>query len=817
MISASATDGSFDDASIISFLEVQREEWGLAPDTSIMMVRSSGTAETVQQRGRLPSDHCALQVVPATLKKLIAQSADLAGSQLHWVVQPYVIARAEGQLSNERRTSEEARDWLLEAESRDNPVFYRQSRIPYRPWRQGTDIDYSAARCSSQVQISIVLRRVAMWATSFEHRMLMEWLWDGKTVWIVQADIADDKTGVDPASLLPAKLPPIKAAKLRVFRLAEAAEYDKYGKLRNANLYSTLGYEMPSFYVLDDPNAIGSIIAGDVSEDVLHDLSELTAQPLILRTDGDDIPRESREMLPRSDELRSAEAASRWLVDEFGPRILAEGFAARRLCLIGHSFIPSVASAWARAEPGRPIVRIESLWGVPEGLYWFSYYTYEVDTGTPEVPDQYDPKVVFAFTSKARYKGTFVASDSEGKWTHHKPLPPSDWKKSIRRQAWLFEIAVRTRQIAKAADKPVSVMWFVDNHADATPNPIMPWYHENAEFVGTPKAAPSRKWRRSRDYKIETTGDWAALEARNFEVERVERVIVAPTDSALIRNRKFVEGLAALAKAKGFVVELSGGVLSHAYFMLQRGGARVECVDLYGQTEENTSFNKVVRDKIPDRITNRGEVATVVSLIGDALILMLRKKLVEEAVEALDAPSGEELLGELSDLVEVIHGICHALEVPFEVVEERRASKRKKNGGFERGVMLKETTSPRSVPVRAMNDHGSELKAAAPQPEVISTVSQLPAVTTYKKQDLRVPDGGGIEKMFTVETEINALDALKEELEFQFPSPGKGTDNLVLVVELQRSRGALRAVVRLRRNPTQLALGFPSEQMKFEF
>ena len=41
----------------------------------------------------------------------------------------------------------------------------------------------------------------------------------------------------------------------------------------------------------------------------------------------------------------------------------------------------------------------------------------------------------------------------------------------------------------------------------------------------------------------------------------------------------------------------------------------------------------------------------------------LRQKLVEEAFEALDAKSGEDLIGELANVAEVIRGLCKALNV----------------------------------------------------------------------------------------------------------------------------------------------------------
>ena len=93
------------------------------------------------------------------------------------------------------------------------------------------------------------------------------------------------------------------------------------------------------------------------------------------------------------------------------------------------------------------------------------------------------------------------------------------------------------------------------------------------------------------------------------------------------------------------MIALSGGILSHAFHVLRRKGAQVECVDLYGTNEERVEYNKLVRDNVPDDIASRGERYETTKLSGDALLTALRRKLVEEAYEALDASSGTDLLG----------------------------------------------------------------------------------------------------------------------------------------------------------------------------
>ena len=169
---------------------------------------------------------------------------------------------------------------------------------------------------------------------------------------------------------------------------------------------------------------------------------------------------------------------------------------------------------------------------------------------------------------------------------------------------------------------------------------------------------------------------------------RIERVTVEPLDAELIRNPEFAQELGKLAAGKKFVVELSGGILSHVFYILRREGAQVECRDLYGDEEDVVEYDKLVRDRIPALIEARGEYVQTIRLDGQALISSLQQKLVEEAYEAKDARSIVDLVGELADIQEVIAALTKATEVPAEEIKAAQEQKRRKRGGFDRGTML---------------------------------------------------------------------------------------------------------------------------------
>jgi predicted house-cleaning noncanonical NTP pyrophosphatase (MazG superfamily) len=790
--------------------------------TERVIVRSSGTLETSGDRGQLMSKQCRPQHVTETIRELIDTLRSHSWKSVHWIVQEVIPTQQLGHLSNERHLRKENRDWMVEVETyRSRPGF----PIPFaiRRWRDGMESSLDLI-CTSELDISRKLRRVAMWGMSFKARMHFEWVWDGRRIWMVQAEAVDATSGTNPATTIPERLPRVNVETLRSFRPANKKDYQKYRKLQNAKLYSDLGYCMPEFYVLDDPKEFNSILSGVLSENLNADLTELTKRALILRTDGESIPDEMREMLPRSDVLSSKAAARVWLLDEFRAKVTKSGLNNARLCLIAHHFIPSVASAWAGSKPGSRMVRIESLWGIPEGLYWHAHDTFEVDTNSVEVSDQEAAIDKYRIQERLRYKGTFIAPDAEGNWIPHQTARPFDWKSSVRLKKWIVEIARTTRLVADRMGHPISLMWFVDNHPDATEHQVLPWFHSKSDVIGAIKAAPRRKFKSTTDSVIRSTADWKELKEVLASGRRIERVIVEPIESELIRNPQFAQELGRLAAERKFVVELSGGILSHVFYILRRAGAQVECKDLYGDEEDIVEYDKLVRDKIPDMIEARGESVQTLKLDGQALISSLQQKLVEEAYEAMDARSISDLVGELADIQEVIRAVCNSVSITEDEVKNAQEQKRRQRGGFDKGTMLVTTATPHSIQKEPESSEAKLILSPVLADElVISNPADLPAKRTYRRPDLRQV-AQQLEKMFTFETDLNAIGnkqvegPLKQTLNFSLPI-GNQTLNMTLAIELVRSGASLRGIVRLRSGALQLPLEFPASenQLKINF
>jgi predicted house-cleaning noncanonical NTP pyrophosphatase (MazG superfamily) len=97
--------------------------------------------------------------------------------------------------------------------------------------------------------------------------------------------------------------------------------------------------------------------------------------------------------------------------------------------------------------------------------------------------------------------------------------------------------------------------------------------------------------------------------------------------------------------------------------------------------------NKLVRDKILQIIEEAGHGHEARTLSEEEFRKKLKEKLVEEAQELLKAPS-EELLNELSDVLQLVRSVAENEGIEFDEVEEKRKKKKKERGAFEKRIFL---------------------------------------------------------------------------------------------------------------------------------
>ncbi|WP_374720358.1 phosphoribosyl-ATP pyrophosphohydrolase [Parageobacillus toebii] len=101
-------------------------------------------------------------------------------------------------------------------------------------------------------------------------------------------------------------------------------------------------------------------------------------------------------------------------------------------------------------------------------------------------------------------------------------------------------------------------------------------------------------------------------------------------------------------------------------------------------------YNKLVRDKIPQIIEQAGKTFTTRILEDDEYRKELRKKAFEELEEYMNASDDETALEELADVLEIIHALAECHGSSIERVEQIRAEKAEKRGGFKEKIFLVE-------------------------------------------------------------------------------------------------------------------------------
>lgn len=98
------------------------------------------------------------------------------------------------------------------------------------------------------------------------------------------------------------------------------------------------------------------------------------------------------------------------------------------------------------------------------------------------------------------------------------------------------------------------------------------------------------------------------------------------------------------------------------------------------------AYHKLVRDRIPEIIEADGKTCVFAALSNEDYIALLDQKLNEELAEYQESKSLEEL----ADLLEVMQAVVKARGWTLEELEQVRADKAAKRGGFERKFLLKE-------------------------------------------------------------------------------------------------------------------------------
>lgn len=102
------------------------------------------------------------------------------------------------------------------------------------------------------------------------------------------------------------------------------------------------------------------------------------------------------------------------------------------------------------------------------------------------------------------------------------------------------------------------------------------------------------------------------------------------------------------------------------------------------------TYNKLVRDRIPEIIKRDGKTAVTRILSEDEYLKEIKHKLHEEIAEYEEAAEADGQLEELADLLELVHAAAAVHGATLAELEALRAEKAAQRGGFSDRIYLVE-------------------------------------------------------------------------------------------------------------------------------
>lgn len=103
-----------------------------------------------------------------------------------------------------------------------------------------------------------------------------------------------------------------------------------------------------------------------------------------------------------------------------------------------------------------------------------------------------------------------------------------------------------------------------------------------------------------------------------------------------------------------------------------------------------TVYNKLVRDKIPELIESSGRTPVYHALADDEFLQRLDAKLLEEVQEYLENPC----IDEIADILEVLEAIVAMRKYPQPELRRAKNAKTLKRGSFTKKIFLEKVIDP---------------------------------------------------------------------------------------------------------------------------
>ena len=651
-----------------------RELCGKSPH---IIVRSSVVDESIWERGTF----CSV-VVDCSSRRFASDLDDAAGRvvasadgrNVGFLIQRYVRGTQRGEFGNLYRISKSRDHWEINTTSDLGSRTTRrlncqrdQAADPIKPLRVQTGLGWERLFGSIGAWLNNEL------LLGLKRRLNCEWVTDSHQYFIVQIDEEDeDVRGVNPFQVrIPYTIDP-GGVSGEYLQRANAGSITNWDKLKVLNeLWEPNAIHKPIFFTVrlrDLPDPSDEIGRGALERDFCNLIGR---SGIIVRTSvkaGCD----KEVNLPHTEGLLCPMAAARWCLKK--AKELSDDWQLDNLAFVAHRFVAARASAWVRADPSSAMVEIHALWGLPDALQFCPYDIWEVHIPTEVATDYAD------------YKSDILIPQSDGRWEYVRV------KNELARYNCISstvakELGKRTASIATRLDRACHVMWFV-GCTDANGKSFnLPWYWTNAH-----EAVPNRDRSGYQTYDITDEESLRRFLCRTGSRYR-EALALRPKNADLMRKNYFIESVGKAAKNSNIPVILYGSTLAHAYYILRTCGCIVVTPSekAHSRIRNRVRLGKLVRDNVPEMIEKRREVNLTTRTDEKVKMGFLVGKLIEEAMEVRAAPTGGMKTEELGDLLEVLRAIAKSEGIGMDKVEVATDEKRRKSGGFDKGLVLLET------------------------------------------------------------------------------------------------------------------------------
>jgi predicted house-cleaning noncanonical NTP pyrophosphatase (MazG superfamily) len=650
------------------------------------IVRSSAKYEDFDERGFYKSSQGGISYgnLLSTIKEIWTQNLEgyykFKDNEFALVIQQYIRSKLAGHLSNERRVSRNEPDWLIEIVN-DKGEFQGSGKFNVLKTRR--DELLKPLISNNRKDLLSNLKNVAATITEKRIRCHLEWVWDGKIAWIVQKDKENNSgRGSKPGSQWKTSKKIIDKNDLSSFNTVSTTN-SNWKKIKCIKTFIDCGLPHGDVYILENAAQISRISEGIFDDGLINDLQWLLLYPIVIRMD---VTRTDDILLPRTETLFTFEEAKSFLTAK-ALDFKSKGLKSDEFCFLIHRFIISKSCALAFSKPNLQKARIDSTWGIVDGLYYHPHDSFEINLANkpPQVKKQ------------IRCKTEYIDVGESGKWFSKSAGVNWDWAESLTKEQ-IINISEYNTKISDHLNSPVTVMYFVDVDRSTGYPPILPWYYTTEEIADNSEKFTDVIFSENREL-IQSENDFELFKKKVEGGIVVKTTIKLKLNPDILRDKPLIEDIGTFAKSKHIPIELEGSILAHTYYILRKTGALVKCISPFDPKYKKQKFYKLVRDKIPINIESKGEKVRTVKIDSAQLLTFLKKKAIEEAYEFFWEAEHDKVIEELADLFEVVRAACKIFGIPITELEHIANKKSEKKGSFESGVVLLDTTESSLIDV----------------------------------------------------------------------------------------------------------------------